>query len=88
MEKHGYNGYFGGVCVDWFVNEMLKKETYVKNYFEDEIDMKPERTPKIDGRSSSDVHSAIEKTAVGYKKKKLKLKTKNKLQVLKIFVNH
>ena len=45
MEKHGYNEYFGEECVEWFVNEMLKTEPYMKQFFEKKIDIKPITIP-------------------------------------------
>ena len=29
--------YFGEECVDWFIKEMLQEETYLSNYFENDI---------------------------------------------------
>ena len=37
LGKVGYSKYFGEDCVEWFVTEMLKKEGYMKKYFEKEI---------------------------------------------------
>ena len=39
LEKDGYNKYFGEDCVEWFVNEMLEMESYMKNYFKNEIEI-------------------------------------------------
>ena len=33
LEKDGYIKFFGEDCVEWFVNEMLEIESYMKNYF-------------------------------------------------------
>ena len=33
LEKDGYNKDFGEDCVEWFINEMLEIENYMKNYF-------------------------------------------------------
>ena len=36
-EKYGYIKYFGEDCVEWFVNEMLEIESYMKTYFKNEL---------------------------------------------------
>ena len=33
FEKESYNKHFGEDCVDWFIIEMLRIETYMKEYF-------------------------------------------------------
>ena len=33
LEKDGYIKYFGGDCVEWFINGMLEVEGYMKTYF-------------------------------------------------------
>ena len=38
LEKDGYIKYFGEDCVEWFVNEMLEIESYMKKYFKNEIE--------------------------------------------------
>ena len=38
LEKECYIKYFGEYCVEWFVNEMLEIESYMKNYFKIEIE--------------------------------------------------
>ena len=39
LEKDGYIKYFGEDCVEWFVNEMLEIERYMKIYFKNEIEI-------------------------------------------------
>ena len=41
MEKEGYNKYFGEDCVEWFINEMLEIETYMRKNFKNEIEISP-----------------------------------------------
>ena len=41
MEKHGSKKYLGENCVQWFVNAMLNIDTFMKQYFENEIPIKP-----------------------------------------------
>ena len=33
LGKDGYIKYFGEDCLEWFINEMLEREGYMKNYF-------------------------------------------------------
>ena len=33
LEKDGYITYFGEDCVEWFINEMLEMESYLKTFF-------------------------------------------------------
>ena len=40
LEKHGFSD-----CVGRFVNEMLEIETYLKHYFENEIELKSNTIP-------------------------------------------
>ena len=45
LEKDGYIKYFGGDCVEWFINEMLEigfMKTYFKNELEINLDTIPE----------------------------------------------
>ena len=37
LEEDGYIKYFGEDCVEWFINEMLKIEGYMKYYLKNEI---------------------------------------------------
>ena len=39
LEKDGYIKYFGGDCVEWFINEMLEIEGYMKTYFKKELEI-------------------------------------------------
>ena len=39
LEKDGYIKYFGEDCVECFINEMLEVESYMKTYFENELDI-------------------------------------------------
>ena len=39
LEKDGYIKYFGEDCVEWFVNEMLEIENYMKNYLKNEVEI-------------------------------------------------
>ena len=39
LEKDGYIKYFGEDCVEWFVNEMLEIESYLKTYFKIELEI-------------------------------------------------
>ena len=38
LEKVGYIKYFGEDCVEWFINEMLEIESYMKLYFKNELE--------------------------------------------------
>ena len=46
LETHGYNEEFGVDCVELSVNEMLEIEIYMRNYFEKEIQLKPNYSKK------------------------------------------
>ena len=46
LEKDGYIKYFGEDCVEWFVNEMLEIEGYMKTYFKNELDVNPDTIPE------------------------------------------
>ena len=37
LEKEGFIKYFGEDCVEWFINEMLEIESYMKTYFKNEL---------------------------------------------------
>ena len=39
LEKDGYFNYFGEDCVEWFINEMLEIENYMKTYFKNELEI-------------------------------------------------
>ena len=39
LEKDGYIKYFGEDCVEWFINEMLEIESYMKTYFKNELEI-------------------------------------------------
>ena len=39
LEKDGYIKYFGEDCVEWFINEMYRIESYMKTYFENELEI-------------------------------------------------
>ena len=39
LEKDGYIKYFGENCVEWFINEMMEIEGYMKTYFKNELDI-------------------------------------------------
>ena len=39
LEKDGYIKYFGEDCVDKFTKEMLERESYLKNYFINELEI-------------------------------------------------
>ena len=46
MEKDGYIEYFGEDCVEWFINEMLEIEGYMKLYFKNELEINLDTIPK------------------------------------------
>ena len=46
LEKYGYIKYFGEDCVEWFINEMLEIEGYMKNYFKSEPEINLDTIPK------------------------------------------
>ena len=39
LEKDGYIKYFSEDCVEWFTNEMLEIESYMKTYFKNELEI-------------------------------------------------
>ena len=39
LEKDGYIKYFGEDCVEWFINEMLEIESYMKTYFKNDLEI-------------------------------------------------
>ena len=46
FEKDGYIKYFGEDCVEWFINEMLEIECYIKNYFKNAVEIILDTIPK------------------------------------------
>ena len=46
LEKDGYIKYFGEDCVEWFLNEMLEIEGFMKNYFKNELEINLDTIPK------------------------------------------
>ena len=46
LEKDGYIKYFGEDCVEWFINEMLEIESYMKNYFKIELEINYDTIPE------------------------------------------
>ena len=46
LEKDGYIKYFGEDCVEWFVNEMLEIESYMKTYFNNDLDINLDTIPE------------------------------------------
>ena len=46
LEKDGYIKHFGEDCVEWFMNEMLEIEEYVKSFFKNELEINLDTIPK------------------------------------------
>ena len=46
LEKDGYIKYFVEDCVEWFINEMLEIEGYMKNYFKNELEINFDTIPE------------------------------------------
>ena len=46
LEKDGFIKNFGEDCVEWFKNEMLEIEGYMKNYFKNEIEINLDTIPE------------------------------------------
>ena len=46
LEKDGYMKYFGEDCVEWFINEMLEIESYMKIYFKIELEINLDIVPE------------------------------------------
>ena len=46
LEKDGYIKCFGEDCVEWFINEMLEIESYMKTYFKNELEINFETIPE------------------------------------------
>ena len=46
LEKDGYIKNFGEDCVEWFINEMLEIESYMKNYFKKELEINSDTIPE------------------------------------------
>ena len=39
LENDGYIKYFGGECVEWSISEMFEIEGYMKNDFQNELEI-------------------------------------------------
>ena len=70
LEKDGYIKYFGEDCVEWFVNEMLEIEGYMKNCFKNEIEIILHTIQQI-----------MIKILLGYLKKNLNFKIASNVQM-------
>ena len=46
LEKDGYIKFFGEDCVEWFINEMLEIESYMKTYFKTELEINHDTIPE------------------------------------------
>ena len=46
LEKDGYSNLFGEDCVEWFINEMLEIECYLKYYFKNELQVNLNTIPE------------------------------------------
>ena len=46
LEKDGYIKYFGEDCNEWFINEMLEIESYMKTYFKNELEINFDTIPE------------------------------------------
>ena len=46
LEKDGYVKYFGEYCVEWFLNEMLEIESYMKTCFKSELEINLDTIPE------------------------------------------
>ena len=46
LEKDRYIKHFGEDCVEWFVNEMLEIESYMKTYFKNELEINLDTIPE------------------------------------------
>ena len=46
LEKDGYIKYFGEDCVDWFINEMLEIESYMKTFFKIGLEINSDTIPE------------------------------------------
>ena len=42
MIKEGYKKFFDEICVEWFRNEVLEIETYMKNHLKNDIELNPD----------------------------------------------
>ena len=52
LEKDGYFKYFGEDCVEWFINEMLEIESYMKTYFKNELEINLDTIPENYGHTT------------------------------------
>ena len=46
LQKDGSIKYFGEDCVEWFINEMLEIESYMKTYFKNELENNLDTIPE------------------------------------------
>ena len=46
LEKDNYIKFFGEDCVEWFINEMLEIESYMKTYFKNELEIDLDTIPE------------------------------------------
>ena len=46
LEKDVYIKYLGEACVEWFINEMLEIESYMKMYFKNELEINSDTMPE------------------------------------------
>ena len=46
LEKDGYIKHFGEDCFEWFLNEMLEIESYMKTYFKNELEVNFDTIPE------------------------------------------
>ena len=46
LEEDGYIKYFGEDCVEWFINEIMELESYMKIYFKNELKINPNKIPE------------------------------------------
>ena len=47
LKKDGYIKCFGEDCVEWFINEMLEIEDFMKTYFKNELEINLDTIPEI-----------------------------------------
>ena len=63
LEKDGYIKYFGEDCVEWFINEIMEIEGYMKNYFKNGIEINLDTIPDKSTCWLCEKVSAIKKRA-------------------------